>query len=434
MLILLTSCAGNAPALTPAAIPATATLTCTPTITPSATLPPPTATITPTPTLLSVGYNQQLLSALPRSNNSCLPDKTQNDLGIYIYDLHKNQELISINADIAFQFASAFKGPVLVYFLSQCKQYWDTQSPEWSIYFSDPAHTRDVAYYTSPEYKALVTQHLSNVNNWDNIEAFFDTNRFIKDGNASSIDQRYFILSQVYSMTTRSSNVSTGNVLNFVFEKCKQIADTQISSTTDCYQPNAVSQFNQWFNYFSGIRYQVNEEQRGLYKWDVVAEKDVNGNSSDVQLPTYGLEDACIRQTAPLSCSSTTGANVWSAKDFFKFYNNLYHLEDKSIHNTALNLLMIDNPSPARGNLKNLARKIGAVSMSKNGHAYFISGSISTDAGIFYYKNNPFIIVILGYEAQPSLSLLYGDYSPAGAPLTDQSLIQDLLDEYVANQ
>ncbi len=429
MPILLSSCGVRAPTLsTP-----TATLTCTPTQTraPSPTSPP---TITLTPTPLSTEYNPRFLSALPSAAESCLPNKTQNDLGIYIYDLNRNQELISINVDTPFQFASAFKGPVLVYFLSQCKKYWDTQSPEWNAYFENPANARDVAYYSSVEYKALLVEPLSNVGAWDNIESFFDANRFVENGVPRGIDDRYFILSKVYSMTTRSNNRAAGEVLQFVFENCQPQSGAEIFSASDCYQPNAVSQFNLWFDKFSGIEYPLSQARRGLFKWDVVIEKDASGNPYESKMATYGLEDACVTQTAQLSCSESAGANAWTAKDFFKFYNTLYRLVDSRIRNAALGMLMIDNASPARGNLKNLARKMGAVSMSKNGHAYFIHGSINTDAGIFYYQNTPFIIIVLGYDAQSSLSLLYGDYNSAGDPLTDPSMIQDLLEEYIERQ
>jgi hypothetical protein len=106
-------------------------------------------------------------------------------------------------------------------------------------------------------------------------------------------------------------------------------------------------------------------------------------------------------------------------------------LSDVRVRSAALNMLAIDNEGPARGNLKNLARKMGALSISKNGHAFFIHGSINTDAGIFDYQNTPFIVIVLGFDAQPSLSLLYGDYTPKGEPLIDPSLIRDLLLEYL---
>jgi hypothetical protein len=148
-------------------------------------------------------------------------------------------------------------------------------------------------------------------------------------------------------------------------------------------------------------------------------------------MPTYGLEDACVTQTARLNCSASSGASVWTARDFFKFYDALYRLKDERARNIGLGLLSVDNPGPARGNLKNLARRMGAVSLSKNGHAHFIHGSINTDAGIFYYENTAFMIAVLGYDAQVSLSLLYGEYAPEGEPLTEGSLLRDFLVEYV---
>jgi hypothetical protein len=428
VMVSLVSCGVN-----PTEIPATPMFTSTPTCTPTATATS-VSTITPTSVPLSIEYNQKFLSALPGADDSCLPDKTADDLGIYIYDLNQNRELISINADVPFQFASAFKGPVLVYFLSQCKKYWDTTSPEWDVYFTNPALARDIPYYMSPEYKALIAPYFSDVRNWENVEAFFESNRFVNNGLAGVMDKRYFILSKVYSMATRSNNRAAGEVLQFVFDNCQPESGTRLSSSLQCYEPDAISQFNLWFNEFSKITYADEEPRRGLFKWDVVIEKDSNGNSYEADMVTKGQEDQCVTQTAQLNCSKSTGVNVWTARDFFKFYFALYRLGDASVRNAALNMLSIDNEGPARGNLKNLARKMGASSMSKNGHAHFIQGSINTDAGIFHYQNATFVIVVLGYDAQPSLSLLYGDYDPKGAPTIDVSLIRDLLNEYLGIQ
>lgn len=430
MLISLISCGFNTP-VAPATSTVIPTQTCTPTAipTPTATLLPPT--ITPTVVPLSVKYNQQFLSALPATDVSCLPDKTKDDLGIYIYDLNKNQELVSINADTPFQFASAFKAPVLVYFLARCQKYWDAESPAWNTYAADIQSARNIEQYVSLEYRNLAAEHIADVNNWDNINAFFAANRFSPNGAEGIIDQRFFVLGKVYSMAARSNNPATGEILQFVYENCHPETDAQIFSLRDCYKSNAISEFNLWFNEFSKITYQHDEPLRGLFKWDVVIENDSTGKPYESKMSTYGLEDKCVLQTAQLNCSAANGANVWTARDFFNFYDALYHLDDDRVRNAAFSMLMIDNEGPARGNLKNLARKMGTVSISKNGHAYFIQGSINTDAGIFYFQNNAFVVVVLGYDAQPSLSLLYGDYSPKGDLLTDQSLIQDLLEEYI---
>ncbi len=431
ILFLLSACAESFSASpTPTFMP---TLTSAPTVTAlptiTATLPPPT--VTPTPLPLSVEYNPRFLSALPSSEDICLPDKTTNDIGIYIYDLNKGQELVSVNADVPFQFASAFKGPALMYFLTQCKQYWDTENPAWDEYFTNLETARNIPYYTSPEYKALLAEHFSDPRNWDNVESFFESNRVEQGGAASVIDKRYFILSKVYAMAARSNNIATGEVLQFVFDRCQPPAEAQVPPAPACYQPNAISAFNRWFDNFSGMQYQEDEARRGLFKWDTVIEKDAMGNPYEAKMPTYGLEDACVTQTARLNCSASSGASVWTARDFFKFYDALYRLKDERARNIGLGLLSVDNPGPARGNLKNLARRMGAVSLSKNGHAHFIHGSINTDAGIFYYENTAFMIAVLGYDAQVSLSLLYGEYAPEGEPLTEGSLLRDFLVEYV---
>lgn len=427
-LVSLISCGVGATEI-PATQIASPTLTCTPTAAPTSS---PAATVTSTPIPLSIEYNQRFLSALPADDDSCLPDKTADDLGIYIYDLNQNQELISINADVPLQFASAFKAPVLVYFLSQCKKYWDTTSPEWAAHFADINAARNIPYYVSPEYKALITPFFENVQNWEKAESFFAANRVVNEnGLAGVMDKRYFILSKAYSMAARSNNRAAGEILQFTYDNCQPETQARISSSMQCYESNAISQFNIWFNEFSKISYQADEARRGLFKWDVVIEKDRNGNPYEAEMVTKGLEDSCVTQSAQLSCSNTTGANAWTARDFFQFYFALYQWGDARARDAALNMLAVDNEGPARGNLKNLARKMGASSMSKNGHAHFILGSINTDAGIFHYQNRAFIIVVLGYDAQPSLSLLYGDYGPKGEPLIEASLIQDFLIEYL---
>ncbi|MCC7117820.1 MAG: hypothetical protein IT310_04785 [Anaerolineales bacterium] len=416
----------------PTELPNTPTLPPTLTHTPTAS-PAPTLTSTPTPTLtpypISLEYNQKLLSALPSSGDSCLPDQMDDDVGIYVYDLSQGRELVSINADTPFQFASAFKGPAFAYFLSQCRQYWDPTAPEWDAYFHDQAAARDIPYYVSPEYRAIVAPYLKNAQNWENIEAFFDANRVVNNGAAGVVDKRYFILSKAYSMTTRSNNPATGEILQFVYDHCA--APELAQPAPACYEDNAISRFNAWFNEFAGITYHENEARRGLYKWDTVIEKDKNGAPYEADMVTKGQEDRCVTQTARLNCSNTTGSNVWTARDFFKFYSALYDWEDARAREMALSMLAIDNDGPARGLLKNLARNMGAVSMSKNGHAHFILGSINTEAGILDYQNTPFIVVVMGYDAQPSLSLLYGDYDSKGEPATDVSLLRDLLNQYL---
>jgi len=416
--IFLASCAAPTPLPVSAPPTSSPTSTCSPTPPPATFTPAPSATFTPAP-----NYQDALLTALPHADDSCLPDKTADDLGIYIYDLTHERELISINPDVPFQFASAFKAPVLSYFLSQCKTYWDTESAEWQAHFLNLEDARNIPFYTSAEYRALLAAELSDVRNWDNIESFFESHRAEQNGVSGAIDKRYFILSKVYAMIARSNNAASAEVLKFVHENCAPVQPPALT----CYQPNDISAFNAWFNAFSGISYTEGESQRGLFNWDSVMEKNAAGQSVETRLATFGQQDSCVTSLARLNCSATYGANVWTARDFFRFYNALASSADTRLKNTALALLSLDVESPSRGNLKNLARRMGAASMSKNGHAFFIQGSINTDAGIFVYKDTVYIIVVLGYDAQPSLSLLYGDYSPKGEPLTEQSLLRDLL-------
>ncbi len=431
--LALAAC-GAKPAAPPPAPTATGTAIPAPTFTPSPVPSSPTASPAPSPTLvpLSVEYNRSLLAKLPLSEQSCLPDKTEDDLGIYVYDLSRERELLSVNADVPFQFASAFKAPLLVYFLTQCKKYWDPTSPEWEAYFSDPQAARGIAYYSSAEYRAAIAPFFEDPRLWQNADAFFNERRFINaGGQAEALDKRYFILNSAYAMTARSANRAAGEILQFVYDQCQPVEESaRVSSPYACYKANPISQFNAWFNDFAGITYAENEPQRGLFKWDSVIEKDAKGNAYEAQMPTAGFEDQCATQTARLNCSAATGISVWTPRDLFRFYQALYRMEDARVRAAALNLLAVDEEGPGRGGLKNLARKMGALAMSKNGHAHFILGSINTDAGIFYYQNTPFVVVVMGYDAQPSLSLLYGDYNSKGEPVIEASLIQDLLNEY----
>lgn len=172
---------------------------------PTNTFPPPvasplrlqptgTASLLPS-TSQSPAYTDQFLKALATSPDSCLPDRTVDDVGIYIYDLDNRQELVSINADTPFQFASAFKAPVLVYFLSSCKQYWDVSDPAWTAYFLDEEAVGNIAWYTSEPYRQKVVGQLSDVRNWDHIETFFANNP-VKENDVvdGPLDKRYFIL------------------------------------------------------------------------------------------------------------------------------------------------------------------------------------------------------------------------------------------------
>lgn len=396
---------------------------------------PPTSTATkcpptPIPTLpgaTSPDYNGQFLDAIGTTGESCLPDGTTADIGIYIYDLANGRELVSINADTPFQFASAFKAPVLVYFLSSCKQYWDTGSPEWETYFRDTTSVRN-QWYVGDEYREQVIPYLSDVDNWQKLEAFFVRARPVNNnGEYGPIDQRYFILQQVYRMIANSSNADTADVLRFVHDHC--LGDSQPVIEKRCGGPNAITVFNAWFDEFAGIVYQGDEPRRGLYNWNVIYEKDEDGNWSQVPLSTNGLKDQCASQTTVLNCGAGEPVkNVMSPRDFFSFYLALYHLDDASTRMSALDLLKIDLAGSARGSLKNMARNMDAEAMSKNGYYYF-KGAIVADAGIVQYRDASFIVVTLSYDAGDEIESLYGTYDAQGALTGSPGLIRSMLEE-----
>ncbi|HSQ39512.1 MAG TPA: hypothetical protein VLM78_05080, partial [Anaerolineales bacterium] len=221
----------------------------TPTASPHPTVvPTKPATRTPRPTP-APDHTRQFLDALPTNPESCHPDQTTDDLGIYIYDLEAERELVSINADVPFQFASAFKAPVLVYFLSSCRQYWDPSSPQWEEYFQNTEAAQNVDLFTSPEYEAALSEFIANPENWTGIGNFSTEHRQVVNDANGAIDTRYFVLGKVYGMIARSSNPATAEVLQIVFENCLDHEPVQIEP--ECGGPNAITAFNAWFNDFS---------------------------------------------------------------------------------------------------------------------------------------------------------------------------------------
>ena len=390
-------------------------------------VPTQTASPTPRPSPLP-DYTRRFLEFLPSNPDSCHPDQTADDIGVYIYDLKANRELVSINADEPFQFASAFKAPVLVYFLSSCRQYWDASSPEWEEYFQNAEAAKHVDQFTSPEYEREVAEFVSNPENWKDVGKFFAEHRQTVNGAGGEIDTRYFVLDKVYAMIAQSQNLATAEVLLFIQENCPRQEQIQIEPA--CGDPNAITNFNAWFNDFSGITYEKGTPRRGLFRWDTVIQNTASG-SEEITLPTFGLKDFCASQTTILKCDPAyIASNVLTARDFFKFYRSLYTSSDARLRTTAFDLLAVDEPGPARGYLKNMTRTMRAISFSKNGHAYFINGSINTDAGIVRHKGNDFIVVTLSFNALSPLTILYGSYDTTGNLVTEPGLIQRLLEEY----
>ena len=376
-------------------------------------------------------YRQRFLDSLPANPESCLPDHTADDLGVYIYDLKDDRELVSINADTPLQFASAFKGPVLVYFLSSCRRYWDPSSADWKEYFQNLEAVKNVEQFVSPEYEVAVAEYISNPENWKDIGNFFAEHRQVVNGANGEIDTRYFVLEKVFSMIAQSRNLATADVLKFVFENCPNQEQVQIEA--QCGGPNAITAFNAWLDDFAGITYESGAPRRGLYTWDTVVENGKDG-PQEIFLSTFGLKDQCANQTAILKCDPAyTAANTLTARDFFKFYYALYNLDDKNLRETALTLLNVDEPGPARGNLKNLARSMHAAAFSKNGHAFFTNGSINADAGIVRYKGKDFIVVTLSFNALGPMTVLYGSYDSEDNPVGNPGLIQNLLEQYTVS-
>lgn len=372
----------------------------------------------------TVNYTDVFLQALGQNDNSCLPDRTNQCIGVYVYDLKLDQELVSINADTPFQYASAFKAPVLVYFLQNCTKIWDVGTTVWNDYFTTSNPSYSDPWYVSDEYRQILHTYLSDMNNWGNIDNFAAEHRPLNNGLEGFLDQRYFILEQVFSMITQSNNVATGNVLKFVYETCLPGPSAAIEQR--CGGSNAITEFNLWFNTFSGIVFTADEPRRGLNSWDTIATTDNSGETQVIQMATYGIMDQCASQTALLACADNLSLpNAWTARDFFKFYFALFHLENTSEKSAAMQILSVDSSGTSRGYQKNMARNMGAISFSKSG--YF--GSIITDAGIVNYQGRSYIVVVMSYRAVDSISLLFGQYDPSGNRTgVETGLLQKLLE------
>ncbi len=390
----------------------------------------PTSVASVAPPVSSI-YTEQFLQAIETSPDSCLPDHSVDDIGVYIYDLKNQQELVSINADTPFQVASAFKAPVLVYFLSSCRQYWDVKDAAWTTYFLDQDAVENIEWYTSEPYKQKVAAYLSDVNHWDHIETFFVENRVrendVVDGR---LDKRYFILGQVFSMVARSSNPAAGNVLRFVYDNCLEPPPAIAEA---CGGSNPITAFNRWLTDFAALPNATEDSHRGLYEWDIILETNRNGKIVETIMPTHGFKDTCANQFATLNCSSDRQSqvvNAMTARDFFRFYRTLFELPDERVRQTALDLLKIDLNGPSRGDLKHLASVMEAEAASKNGQAFYSYGPIIADAGIFDYRGHPFVIVTLSFDAESAIHTLYGEYNPSGELISDPGLIQNLLEQY----
>ena len=354
-------------------------------------------------------YTGIFLEQMGTSKDSCMPDKTNQCISVYVYDLDQERELVAINEDVQLQYASAFKGPVLVYFLERCKKYWDVNSVDWNSFYlgSNPLDP----WYVSDGYKQILRNQLADPKNWEELDTFFYNNRVLINDAPGRMDERYLILQQVYKMVAQSNNYAAGVVLKFVYDNCLPGPSAAIEER--CGGSNAISEFNLWFNEFAGITYSADEPRRGLNSWDTIATTESNGETQTTRMPTYGLMDQCANQTALLACADNLpNPNVWTAMDFFQFYYALFHMESAAGRMTAMQILAADDPGASRGYLKNMARNIGAASMSKNG--YF--GSILTDAGILDYQGHSYIVVVLSYNAVESIIHLFGQFDPDGNP------------------
>ena len=394
-------------------------------------LPVSTPTIPPSPDTAEGGnYTEIFLDGLGKSVDSCMPDGTRECIGVYVYDLTDSRELVSINVDVPFQFASAFKSPVLVYFLLNCRKYWEVSSPEWKSFFTQNAPDDDTGEeYLDEGYRETLAGFIANPENWGEMDTFATLHRASINGMEGPLDERYFILQQVYRMVTLSDNAAAGNVLDFVYENCPGSKPQLIDPK--CGGPNAITRFNGWFNSFAGIAYEEDEPRRGLNNWSVIVTSEEGEQNTETRMATYGISDRCTTQRSLPACSGGIATvNVWTVRDLFQFYNALFHEKDEAVRKTAFEILKVDHPGASRGFMKNMARKMGVDAISKNG--YF--GSILADAGIIQSGDHFYIVITLSSEAGNSMLALYGQYDSKGYPVGSKTgLLEKLLEGTLTN-
>lgn len=135
----------------------------------------------------------------------------ESELGFILYDLDGDELLAAVNAQEQLPVASAFKGPVALYFFNQ----------------------------VPPEYWSVPVEY------WHN-----DPNQPIDEAHQEAWAQHGAILHDMFLMITKSDNPATGNVLNFVAQFAA--AGTQ----------NPIESFNAWSENTVGTT-----PESGLYSW-----------------------------------------------------------------------------------------------------------------------------------------------------------------------
>jgi hypothetical protein len=229
-LFLVSACALDISFLQPALIPSntpepgpptaspqpSATPTLPPTATPTET-PLPTATETPPfslheslfgPLAVNAPYNEDFLQLIQASQD-CGNAQPGGAVTMLVYDVTGQRPLVAISEEDQMPVASAFKGPLLIYALSEIdSEIWTSVPAE---YWSQSGKIPD-------EYLPLLREH--------------------------------WILSRIYDMIVDSSNWAAGVVLDYVNDH----------SETDL---NALEQFNTWSQEVIGT-----SPSSGLWMWE----------------------------------------------------------------------------------------------------------------------------------------------------------------------
>lgn len=227
-LTLISACAQNTPLITPTSLPSASPDPGSPTASPSPSATPtipstPTETAQPTATeippfslyeslLAPLGeefpYNDQFLEVIQAGQN-CADGQPGGAVSLLIYDVSGQRQLAALQSEEQMPVASAFKGPLLLYALSEI-------DPE--VWTSVPVRYWSQTGEIPEEYLPLLREH--------------------------------WILSRMYDMIVDSSNWAAGVVLDYVNDH----------SVTDL---NSLEQFNTWSREVVGV-----SQSSGLRSWE----------------------------------------------------------------------------------------------------------------------------------------------------------------------
>ncbi|MBU0758703.1 MAG: class A beta-lactamase-related serine hydrolase [Nanoarchaeota archaeon] len=270
-------------------------------------------------------------------NDKCengLAENLRYEIGIFIYDLTKNEILVAIQPDKPLGFASAIKGPILIYYLDTMN-YLDSS---------------DIGKQPEDIWSLPVTE-------WDHEQGSIETS--------------------VYKMIRLSDNLATSRVLGYVNQFNPQVTEYIYSGTKQSLpeqQLNSIELFNEWSTNIIGT-----STNAGLYKWEPWGYEDY---------PTKGELDEstnyCYYNDYYLNCiifpKEYCIKNLLSPRDMAKYYFWMYSKDPGDpVRIKAYDLLSLGYEYNEYGsNLHFLAKEFGGRYISKEGG----DSGIEVEAGI----------------------------------------------------